>query len=86
MAQIWKFDVKPSLEPITFKAPGLGKALFFGLQDHQARVWMKIKPGHPEVERRIQVVGTGHDIPENWRYVGSVQDGPYVWHCFQEGM
>lgn len=86
MAQLWKFDVAPSAGPQVIKAPGLGKAVFFAMQGGQPRVWMKVKPDHPEVERQIQVVGTGHDIPNNWRYVGSLQDGPYVWHLFQEGM
>ena len=85
MAQIWKFDVAPTGEPQTIKAPGLGKAVLFSVQDGKTRVWMKVKPGNAEVERRIQIVGTGENIPSNWRYVGSLQDRGFVWHLFQEG-
>lgn len=40
----------------------------------------------PEPTRRVQVFGTGHDIPTSigpHRFVGSTMDGPFVWHIFE---
>ena len=84
MPQIWKFDVAPTAGPQVVKAPGLSDAVLFAMQGNHPHVWMRVEPGQPEVERRIQVVGTGHEIPGDWRHVGSLQDGPFVWHLFQE--
>jgi hypothetical protein len=35
-------------------------------------------------EMRLQVFGTGHEIPDDWEHVGTVQDGEFVWHIFEE--
>jgi hypothetical protein len=36
-------------------------------------------------ERRVIVVGTGHQIPPAaTQHLGSVLDGPFVWHLFAE--
>lgn len=34
--------------------------------------------------RSIVIVGTGHEVPSNADYFGTVQDGPYVWHVYIE--
>lgn len=34
--------------------------------------------------RRFRVVGTGHKIPEGVSYIASCDQGPFVWHLFEE--
>lgn len=85
MAAIWKFQLKFSASMQKVSAPRLGKAVFFGIQNGVYCVWAKVQPGEPDRERQFQIVGTGDEIPLNWRHVGTVQNGDYVWHLFQDG-
>lgn len=44
-------------------------------------------PASPPIaaKRRVLVVGTGHQIPTTAiQHLGSVLDGPFVWHLFAE--
>ncbi len=34
--------------------------------------------------RTVRVYGTGHEIPEASRHLGSTIAGPYVWHVYEE--
>lgn len=36
-------------------------------------------------QRRLSIRGTGHPIPEDASYVGTVQIGAFVWHIFDRG-
>jgi hypothetical protein len=86
MPVIWKFPLDHKSGPQTVKGPGLGVALHFDHQVGELFAWMKVHPGEDEVERRLLIAGTGHEIPDDWRHVGSVQSGGFVWHLFQEWM
>lgn len=33
--------------------------------------------------REFRIFGTGHDVPHRFEHVGSVIDGQYVWHVFE---
>jgi hypothetical protein len=35
--------------------------------------------------RNFAIVGTGHDFPEadDFTYINTIQDGPFVWHIFE---
>lgn len=39
--------------------------------------------GERLTSRTFQVVPTGGDIPDPGTYVGTVFDGPYVWHVYE---
>lgn len=34
-------------------------------------------------ERHFQIIGTGHNIPEEAEYIKSCQQGPFVWHLYE---
>lgn len=34
--------------------------------------------------RIFTVVGTGHEVPDGLEYIGSVVQGPFVWHVFEK--
>jgi hypothetical protein len=53
-----------------------------GMQHDELYAWASTSPG-PTVERHFITVGTGHNIREDAEYVGSCQDGNYVWHVFE---
>jgi hypothetical protein len=81
--QQFPLDHKTGIQQVV--APGLGKAVFFAMQDGEFHVWAKVKPGEVDVHRKFQVCATGEEIPFHWRHVGSLQAGGFVWHLFQEG-
>jgi len=57
----------------------------------QLCIWAKVNrsPGVEMRTRRLYLVGTGHVTAapdyQEVRYVGSVQDGRFVWHLFDAG-
>lgn len=36
------------------------------------------------VEKIVLIIGTGHQIPENARYLGTCVGNVYVWHIYEE--
>lgn len=54
-------------------------------QEGNLTVWYAFTPTatKPDVSMEIAIVGTGWDFdPEGWMALGSVFDGPFVWHVF----
>ncbi len=81
--------------PIPFRGPGAfnlllprdASALCVQLQHGQPQVWVWLDQNDPMQESRtFHVVGTGQpvELRKPWRYVSTWQDGPFVWHMFQE--
>lgn len=88
MASIWKFEV-----PIrgTVTMPVGARLLDVRVQDEAPYVWAIVDPGAKVEERKLSIIGTGHDAPDG-EYVGtfSVDDAlgpgqPFVGHVFDEG-
>ena len=58
-----------------------------GIQGHRIYVWGET-PVHavaPTVTRTFRTIGTGDDVPDVGDYLGTVFDGPYVWHVYEVG-
>jgi hypothetical protein len=48
-------------------------------------MWFLVDPTSPIISVKFKVCATGESIyPLDWFYVGTVLDGTYVWHVFQE--
>lgn len=45
--------------------------------------WAVVDPEAPKVRRVFRLFGTGHPVPDDYVPVGSVFDGPFVWHLFE---
>lgn len=55
-----------------------------GMQKDQPTLWMRFQKDAPPVElRRFIVVGTGHLFGATAKHIGSMQDGPFVWHVLE---
>lgn len=46
-------------------------------------VWLEVDTEAPLTNRAFRVFGTGHPIPGDAFHVGSLVDGPYVWHIYE---
>jgi hypothetical protein len=59
------------------------------LQGGAIAMWAMVNSGLAIEPRRFVVVGTGRELPADMhlnRYVGMVQQGPYVWHVIELGL
>lgn len=81
---IWKLPIEIVDEPQVLGGAGLRRILHFGEQRGLLFVWCEVVIGGPEQTIVVQVVGTGQEVPPDWKYVGSVQVSVWVWHLFQE--
>lgn len=46
-------------------------------------LWAEGRAESPVTMRTFEVVPTGGDIPDPGSYVGTVFDGPFVWHVYE---
>jgi hypothetical protein len=53
------------------------------MQNGQLCLWAVVDTSRRVATYPVTVVGTGHPMQETpGHYVGSAQDGPFVWHVF----
>lgn len=92
MLTVYKYPINPSDEKIELKIPGGGNILSAGLDPvNRLCVWALVDPDEEDCTTNIYCVGTGWPI--DWimeeedalNFVGSVKDGPYMWHVFVGG-
>ena len=64
--------------------PAEAKIVHVGLQDSRVTLWAEHSRETPSTrELRVQIFGTGHPIPAFASYLGTLFDGPFVWHCYE---
>lgn len=78
---IWKFQVTATEVLMPWDA----EVCTFQFQNGVPCIWAIVDPGASKVVRRFQIFGTGHEIPalNEGCYVGTAQEGPFVWHLFE---
>lgn len=80
---IWKFPLAIEAEQVV-TAPLGAQLLHVGLDPNgQLCVWMQVDPEAGYRAITFYIVGTGHPIPIETVYLGSVVMGAYVWHVFR---
>ena len=64
--------------------PENSEILSFQMQNGLLTVWiMQWEEATKKEQRIFRVFGTGQSIPLAYAYVGTVQDGPFVWHLME---
>lgn len=86
MTTIWKFPIDLSQGPrVAIDMPMDAKILTLQVQNGVPCLWALVDPSAPIETKPFVVVGTGHEKPIHaTAYVGTWQDGPFVWHLFAE--
>lgn len=61
------------------------RAVHVGMQNGSLCLWEEHahRPDGPSLARSYAVHGTGHPIPADRTYVGTVADPPFVWHVYE---
>lgn len=64
----------------TFSMPLAAIPYRVGLQNGNICLWAEVNTDEITLQRSFLIIGTGHVIPDDWRYIGSCDDGFFVWH------
>ncbi len=83
MNTIWKFPLTD--EETEIEAP-IERFLTAQMQDNTLCVWAIVNPDKTPRKYKITVIGTGWECQkiDASKYIGTVQMGRLVWHCFWE--
>jgi hypothetical protein len=83
MNTIWKYPV-PLADSFVLNMPKDATPLHVDVQRGAPCLWALVDTSAPNEERTFRLVGTGGDVPRDTCYVGTFQQGPFVWHVFEE--
>jgi len=80
MKRIYKYKLEDSVE-----MPIGAKILSIQMQNNRPYIWALVDTDAECEFRHFEIIGTGHDFPEadNFTYINTFQDGPFVWHIFE---
>ena len=81
--QVWKYEFQPSHSTVSVKIPKGAKSLSVQTQGGTVCLWMLVDPDIERESREFACIGTGWDVPERAHYLGTAQQGPFVWHLFE---
>ncbi len=85
MKTIYKYSIHPDNPRLEVALPEGALVVFVGSQlTGVVNFWIEFTPDEKTYQRTFVLYGTGHDIPTNNHYVGSVLDPPFVWHLYEE--
>lgn len=70
---------------ITLELPWDAVPLSFQMQNDIPTLWVEMKQTTANlVKRTFLCVGTGISFEGKWNYIGTTQDGGFVWHLYEE--
>ncbi len=90
MEKIYKYPLSltQGLQYITM--PEGAEIVHFAMQGEQPCMWARVNPLATMLQREFWILGTGHDIFDNLKHIGTTQhesanmQGSFVWHLFEE--
>jgi hypothetical protein len=84
---IHKFPVGTPGSQFTARMPAEAKMLTVQMQDGKPFMWALVDQHLGKVDRRFITFGTGWELEgfeaKHMRYIGTFQDGQFVWHLFE---
>lgn len=82
MKTIFKY---PLTTITTLDLPRESQVVSFQIQDRTPTIWVLQETNNEKISRTFFIVGTGWEITqENFEYIGTAQDGYFVWHLFEQ--
>lgn len=84
MKTIWKATLKAT-DVQAIEVPAGAELLCAREQHDLICVWFRCDPDQPKEQRPIAIVGTGHNAPDDGRYLGtaSIYGGSLMFHVFE---
>ena len=84
MKTIWKYPLLLIDGYQSLRMPAGARVLMIGLQQDHICLWAEVDPDEMAYFRRFSVHRTGHPIPPDRKYCGSVQQSAFVWHVYEK--
>ncbi|MBS5979979.1 MAG: hypothetical protein KIB51_09670 [Dysgonomonas mossii] len=86
MKTIYKYPINLTTEKQRLCLPENSQLLSVQMQNEKLCVWALIDESQPMSMVRFHIFGTCDNLPDdlNTVFLGTVQDGIYVWHVFYE--
>lgn len=79
--KIHKYEVAVNPKQV-IELPQDARILTVQVQEGSVYIWAELDDNAEMTKHFIHVVGTGHPIPANCAYLGTVQMPPFVWHLY----
>jgi len=82
---IWKYPLEAT-DTQNVMMPEGAEILSAQMQGNMLCLWALVNPAAPNQRREIEVIGTGHPMPDaKRRYISTAQmhGGALVWHIFE---
>lgn len=87
MRAILKYHISYTAEIDEIEIPSGSKVISAGLDPQgELCIWAIVNPENELELRKFTVVGTGWTMGrelDNWEFIGTVRQGPYMWHVFE---
>lgn len=89
MKKVYKYKIQPDAKDMGMfridvpNVPHGARFLHVGVQGDDVCIWLEVDPENRTTTYTLWSVGTGWGTVEPFReYLGSVQQGQYVWHLY----
>lgn len=82
---IYKYPI-PFFPEQKLRLSQAAEVIHVGMQEGTITLWAMVDTDAPTENITIRIYGTGHEIDPNLVLypLGTVFDGPYVWHVFED--
>jgi hypothetical protein len=81
---VWKYDVPLAGAVASLTMPAGATVVHVGTQhENFVTFWAEVEPSNPTVLRGFRIVGTGHQVADGDKYVGTTIAAPFVWHLYE---
>lgn len=83
MKTVYKYQITPG-GITTISMPDGAKIVHVGVDwIGSVCMWAYVDTQQPSVDRKFIITGTGHELGDVERYVGTVIQRPFVWHIWE---
>ena len=83
MKTIYKYTIE-LIQNYPVQMPVNAKVLHVDIQNSMITLWALVDLSNSIEKRYFSVYGTGFEILKEGCYIGTVKDGTFVWHVFED--
>jgi len=80
---IWKYEFEITAIVQAYDVPKGSMPVHVEMQGRHLCMWMDVNTAADKDERSFVIIGTGHPVPDDAAYIGTAQQGEFVWHLFE---
>lgn len=84
MKTVWKYEFRRGEPSQTLQMPEGAFPLRVGLQGTSFCLWACVCPDNALEQRNFTITGTGHPVLLCAKYIGSISEGPFEWHVWED--